>query len=141
MKNSFAALAVAAQLAVTFAASAGEPTALELVRGSGTDPGHHVIGSGHVFRGLHPGLAGQLFGDDLGAAHLGLNQHECLYHWVCLRFRCIDSSPQGPNVPQVAGVFRPGTPTQDGEMSDNEPTLAQLGEFGVQGQTGLEDHE
>lgn len=32
MKNSFAALAVAAQLAVTFAASAGEPTALDLVR-------------------------------------------------------------------------------------------------------------
>src|SRR4029079_2045913 len=48
-----------------------------------------------------------------------------------LRFRCIDSSPQGPNVPQVAAVFRPGTPTQDGEMSDSEPTLAQVGEFGV----------
>ena len=32
MKNSFVALAVAAQLVVSFAASAGEPTALELVR-------------------------------------------------------------------------------------------------------------
>ena len=33
----------------------------------------------------HAGEGGELFGDDLGAAHLGLDQHESLDHPLSLR--------------------------------------------------------
>ena len=39
-----------------------------------------------VYYGIRVSARVWLWDDDLGAAHLGLNQHECLHHWVCPPF-------------------------------------------------------
>ena len=81
----------------------------------------------------HTGQLGQLFGDDLGAADIGLDQHESLDHPVSPPFRCIDSTPQGPKVPQDCQGFSARMSRQEGAMASDEPadSLAGLGEFAV----------
>ncbi len=46
----------------------------------GHDAHDDVVRARDVFRGQHSGQRREVLGDDLGAAHLGLNQHERLDH-------------------------------------------------------------
>ena len=58
----------------------GTTPGLQFVEALRTDPRHDVVGAGHVLGGQHTGQAGELLGDDFGAAHFGLDQHESLDH-------------------------------------------------------------
>ncbi len=51
----------------------------------GADAHDNVVRAGDVLRRQHAGQGGELFGDDLGAADLGLDQHESLDHPLSLR--------------------------------------------------------
>ena len=63
----------------------GDDVGLQVGQVVGTDANHHVVRAGDVFRRQHTWERGELLGDDLGAAHLGLDQHESLDHPFPLR--------------------------------------------------------
>ena len=80
-------------------------TVLQIAHAVRGDAHHDVIRTGDVLGGQHAGQFGELFCDDFGAAHVGLDQHESLDHPMSPLSGCIDSTAQGPNVPQVRPVF------------------------------------
>jgi hypothetical protein len=57
---------------------------LQVVEGFRADAHDHLVRAGDVLGGQHPRKRGELFGDDRGAAHLGLDQHESLDHPLIL---------------------------------------------------------
>src|SRR4051812_26109096 len=103
--------------------NARDDAVAQMVVGIRLDADHDVIGAGDVLGGAHARQPGQLLGDDLGAADIGLDQHESLDHPGTPPFRCIDSTPQGPKVPQVRGLFSARTGAE--KRAEVHPELRQ----------------
>ena len=100
---------------------------------SRADAHHHVIRAGHVLGGQHAGQRGQLLGDDFGAAHLGLDQHESLDHPASPPFWLHRLHAAGTKRTAGRAVFRAAK--QLGRRCHGErgadDSLAGLGEFAV----------